>query len=55
MPQDRPHEDVTTWLQPSIFLALLELPSSRGNQDWGVATLAAVDRDGGAGMVRMAW
>ena len=25
MPQDRQHKAATTWLQPSIFMALLEL------------------------------
>ena len=32
MPQDRPHEDVTTWLQPSIICGILEalIPADDG-------------------------
>ena len=32
MPQDRPHEDVTTWLQPSIICGTLDplIPADHG-------------------------
>ena len=66
MPLGRHHKDATIWLQPSIICGTLDalIPAdhglrvgnacSRGNQAWGAGTLAAVDREGGAGMVRMA-
>ena len=41
MPQDRPHEDVTTWLQPSIICGTLDslIPADLGPMDKEPSTL----------------